>query len=303
MACFGVVADRLADLRDHTFAFGIRRDYEPTCSSYELTVRRDELTIASLTPIHSQPPRCLRGLHDSETAYARGSCRRHRPGAIGDDRPRPTTRSRSGFRRQRSVGAICARCECRRQGQGTRRVGGQAIEVVASLASDRGDLELCASRPGLAVAAAARGLSRDAAVEFAEPNWIYTHQLASNDPYYTNGSLWGMYGDGTTSGQPVRQPGRRGVGRGNIGSAHVYVGIIDEGVMPPPRPRRERLDNPVDPPSTASTTTATATSTTSTAGTSTATTTPSTTARRTTTARTSPARSARSAATASASPA
>jgi hypothetical protein len=35
-------------------------------------------------------------------------------------------------------------------------------------------------------------------VEYAEPNWIYTTDATSNDPYYTNGSLWGMYGDGTS---------------------------------------------------------------------------------------------------------
>ena len=67
--------------------------------------------------------------------------------------------------------------------------------------------------PGLAVAAAARELALDSAVEFAEPNWIYTTRPPPTIPYYTNGSLWGMYGDATTPGQPVRQPGGRGLGR------------------------------------------------------------------------------------------
>ncbi|MBD2753513.1 S8 family peptidase [Spirosoma validum] len=68
-------------------------------------------------------------------------------------------------------------------------------------------------------------------VDFVEPNFIYTHQATSNDPYYTNGSLWGMYG-ATTS--PANQYGSRA---GNawaankIGSSSVYVGIIDEGFM------------------------------------------------------------------------
>ena len=35
-------------------------------------------------------------------------------------------------------------------------------------------------------------------VLFAEPNWVYTHGAASTDPYFTNGSLWGMYGASTT---------------------------------------------------------------------------------------------------------
>ena len=35
-------------------------------------------------------------------------------------------------------------------------------------------------------------------VEFAEPNYTYQHELTSNDSYFTNGSLWGMYGDAST---------------------------------------------------------------------------------------------------------
>jgi len=67
-------------------------------------------------------------------------------------------------------------------------------------------------------------------VEYAEPNFIYTHE-AINDPYYTNGSLWGMYGDGTS---PVNQYGSQAGeawAAGHTGSNTVYVGIIDEGYM------------------------------------------------------------------------
>jgi subtilisin family serine protease len=68
-------------------------------------------------------------------------------------------------------------------------------------------------------------------VEFAEPNFIYRHQATVNDPYYTNGSLWGMYGATTT---PANQYGS-GAGvdwRSNaIGSSSVIVGVIDEGFM------------------------------------------------------------------------
>ena len=35
-------------------------------------------------------------------------------------------------------------------------------------------------------------------VEYAEPNWIYNHHAVSNDTYYTNNSLWGMYGNTTS---------------------------------------------------------------------------------------------------------
>jgi hypothetical protein len=42
-------------------------------------------------------------------------------------------------------------------------------------------------------------IKRCTGVEYAEPNWIYNHFAVSNDTYYTNGSLWGMYGSTTPS--------------------------------------------------------------------------------------------------------
>ena len=38
-------------------------------------------------------------------------------------------------------------------------------------------------------------LKDNPAIEYAEPNHTYTHQVSSNDPYASNGSLWGAYGD------------------------------------------------------------------------------------------------------------
>ena len=68
-------------------------------------------------------------------------------------------------------------------------------------------------------------------VVYAEPNYIYEHTAVSNDPYYTNGSLWGMYGNTTT---PANQYGSHaGVAwaAGYTGSSSVFVGVIDEGAM------------------------------------------------------------------------
>src|SRR5687768_15133813 len=59
------------------------------------------------------------------------------------------------------------------------------------------DLELVRLPPGLDVADAVARLHGDASVDFAEPNFIYQHQATASDPYYTNGSLWGMYGNAT----------------------------------------------------------------------------------------------------------
>lgn len=114
------------------------------------------------------------------------------------------------------------------------RVGGVREEVVVAgerRQDGKGDLELLRIPPGLAVADAVRGLANDEAVEFAEPNWIYQHQVTSSDPYYTNGSLWGMYGDATTPANLYGSQAGEAWAAGNVGSAAVYVGIIDEGVM------------------------------------------------------------------------
>lgn len=83
----------------------------------------------------------------------------------------------------------------------------------------------------MSVPAAIQALRNSPDVEYAEPNYIYQHAATSNDPYYTNGSLWGMYGDATT---PANQYGSQAgeawaAGKTNCGS--VYIGVIDEGRM------------------------------------------------------------------------
>lgn len=65
-------------------------------------------------------------------------------------------------------------------------------------------------------------------VEFAEPNYIYNHFATSNDPYVTNGSLWGMLGG---SGSPYGIGAVTPWAANKTGSTDVYVAIIDEGVM------------------------------------------------------------------------
>ena len=117
------------------------------------------------------------------------------------------------------------------------RVGGRREDVVLD-ARERedggGDLEVMTLPPGLGIAAAVARLRAHPAVEFAEPNWVYHHEATANDPYYTNGSLWGMYG-ATTS--PANHYGSRAAEAWAAGhttgsaSPAVYVGIIDEGFM------------------------------------------------------------------------
>lgn len=120
------------------------------------------------------------------------------------------------------------------KGVAARRVRASREEVLVSEAwrqDGKGDLELLRLPPGLAVAQAVRALEGDAAVEFAEPNWIYSHAATSNDPYYTGGSLWGMYGQFTTPSNAFGSGAGAAWAAGNVGSSTVYVGVIDEGVM------------------------------------------------------------------------
>ncbi|MBW3655250.1 MAG: S8 family serine peptidase, partial [Gemmatimonadetes bacterium] len=86
---------------------------------------------------------------------------------------------------------------------------------------------------GLGTAAAVARLRANPDVEYAEPNYIYRHHDTSNDTYFTNGSLWGMYGDASTPanqyGSQAAEAWARSAGAANCGN--VWVGIIDEGYM------------------------------------------------------------------------
>ncbi len=80
-------------------------------------------------------------------------------------------------------------------------------------------------RTGMSVASALAALRSDADVEYAEPNWIYTIDAASNDPFYTNGTLWGMQGAGNQYGSQAAVAWAAG----KTDCSNVYIGIIDEG--------------------------------------------------------------------------
>lgn len=95
----------------------------------------------------------------------------------------------------------------------------------------KGDLELVTIPPGIGIAAAVRRLEADVSIDFAEPNWIYYHNATSNDSYYTNGSLWGMYGDATSPANQYGSQAGEAWAAGNTGSRAVYVGVIDEGIQ------------------------------------------------------------------------
>ncbi|MBO0937712.1 S8 family serine peptidase [Fibrella sp. HMF5335] len=68
-------------------------------------------------------------------------------------------------------------------------------------------------------------------IEYAEPNYIYTTDVTANDTYFSNGSLWGMYGPGTSPANQYGSQAATAWAANKTGSSSVIVGIIDEGWM------------------------------------------------------------------------
>jgi len=121
-------------------------------------------------------------------------------------------------------------------------IGKAKGRVLTRLATE---LDLDEGEPGvhriatdLSVEDAIEALKKDPNVEFAEPNWLVTHDATADDTYYANGSLWGMYGDdapdaigpsGTTNAYGCAAEDAWAAG--TTGSSDVCVGIVDEGLQ------------------------------------------------------------------------
>ncbi len=113
------------------------------------------------------------------------------------------------------------------------RIDGRVLKMLraAERRNDgRGDLLRVAFRSGLAMAAALRALQDDAAVDFAEPNWIYTTQAVSDDTYYTSGQLWGMYSATSSPSNAYGSGAADAWAAGKTCSSDIVIGVIDEGM-------------------------------------------------------------------------
>lgn len=111
------------------------------------------------------------------------------------------------------------------------RVNGNRADVLSRGRGRGGDVELLNARGHADIVDLLAELYADEAVEFAEPNWIVQHAATSNDTYYTNGSLWGVYGNASS---PANQYGSQAAevwASGGTSCSNVVVGIIDEGYM------------------------------------------------------------------------
>lgn len=109
-------------------------------------------------------------------------------------------------------------------------IGARSAKRLRNALSD-GELHLVRLPQGMAVPDAIRQLRSHGAVRFAEPNWVYTTQAGPNDPYYQDGSLWGVYGDNSPGRQ--NQYGSQAAEAWAAGKkcSNVVVAVIDEGVM------------------------------------------------------------------------
>ncbi|MHA4736734.1 S8 family peptidase [Dyadobacter sp. MSC1_007] len=113
------------------------------------------------------------------------------------------------------------------------KVKGQPIEKILTKAMERagkkeGVLVLKVSKK---VMEAIADLKASEGVAFAEPNFVYYHNATSADTYFTNGSLWGMYGPSTSPASQFGSNAAAAWAAGKTGSASVYIGVIDEGIQ------------------------------------------------------------------------
>lgn len=111
------------------------------------------------------------------------------------------------------------------------QVDATSRQKLADGTGSQASVELLRLPRGSSNARAIARLEQAPAVAFAEPNWRYTTDAASSDPYYTNGSLWGMYGDQTSPANQFGSQAGEAWATGHTGSKGVYVGVIDEGIQ------------------------------------------------------------------------
>lgn len=91
---------------------------------------------------------------------------------------------------------------------------------------------------GLTVAASVFGvpeslrrLRSDPAVLHAEPNFRYRIGATANDPFFTAGNQWGLYGATTNPTNLFGSGAAQAWQNGFVGTNSVYVAVIDEGVQ------------------------------------------------------------------------
>ncbi len=113
----------------------------------------------------------------------------------------------------------------------------ETIHTKAMQQNGLGVMERVTLGQGVGMSEAIDALKKNPNVLYAEPNYVYRPSVDSNDTYYTNGSLWGMYSNDSPAAGPANTTNQFGsqsekAWSANVtGSSNVVVGIIDEGIM------------------------------------------------------------------------
>ena len=105
--------------------------------------------------------------------------------------------------------------------------GGSEARVIRS-AGD-GDLLAIKLGAGQSADAVINALSKNPNVAFAEAAQTLIVQGA-NDPRYTNGTMWGMYGDTSTPANQFGSQAAEAWANGYTGSTKTVIGVIDTGI-------------------------------------------------------------------------
>ncbi|MSW42783.1 MAG: S8 family serine peptidase, partial [Actinobacteria bacterium] len=115
--------------------------------------------------------------------------------------------------------------------KGAARVKSGAKSAKRLTAKGPNTAEVVTLAPGESVSAAIAKFKSSPGVRYAEPDYVLTKQVTSNDPYYTGGNLWGMYGDGTSPANQFGSAAGEAWAAGYTGSRSVAIGVIDEGIQ------------------------------------------------------------------------
>lgn len=113
------------------------------------------------------------------------------------------------------------------------RLGGTRVETIHTAAMrqfGQGVLEVLELPPGMGLEQGIRVYANRPGVVVAEPNSVLGLQATSNDTSYTNGSLWGMYGDATTPANANGSQAGEAWAAGFVGTTTTVVGVIDTGI-------------------------------------------------------------------------
>lgn len=111
----------------------------------------------------------------------------------------------------------------------------EAVSAVRGMAApvhagDDGTLLRVSPAPGIDVAQAITILTAQLGVRLAEPDHQVSIAAVSDDPTYTGGRLWNMYGDTTTTVNAFGSQAGEAWARDIVGSTSSIVGVVDTGV-------------------------------------------------------------------------